>query len=97
MSVPIDKTNWKNLYSHMKSREYEHLSKQYYKAFDYHLDFTMFHEDTTFEKLEADVRAAIANNMEIISYYCPSCHNHEDGIAYTDESLCKLCGFPAYG
>ena len=97
MSVPVDYTKWKNLYPFMLSREYESLNKTYFNKFGEHLDFTMFPEDTIYEKLEADVRAAIANNTEIISYYCPSCHNHEGGVVYTDDSPCKLCGFPAYG
>jgi len=97
MSVPVDKTNWKNLYPHMMSREYQYLNGLYHKKFGEHLDFAMFPEDVTFEKVETDVRAAIETDTEIISYYCPSCYNHEGGIAYTDESPCNLCGFPADG
>ena len=97
MSLPIDKMKWQHLYSRMLSREYEHLNMLYFRKFDEHLDFSMFPESITYEDFEAEVRAAISTDKEIISYYCPSCHNHESGIQYTDESPCKLCGFPVYG
>ena len=94
MSVPVNRTNWKNLYSHIESREYEDLNNRYFQKFGEHLDFSMFPEDITVEKFESDVMAAIAADKEIVCYYCPSCHNHESGIEYTDESPCNLCGFP---
>ncbi|MCL2357110.1 MAG: hypothetical protein FWC70_08140 [Defluviitaleaceae bacterium] len=95
MSEPVDRTGWKHIYPHALSRKYEDLSGKYFKKFGEHLDFTMFPEDATFEKFEVDVLAAIETGTEIISYYCPSCQNHENGIEYTYENPCNLCGFPA--